>query len=44
MLNIPHVTLNNGVKIPQLGLGVFQAAQGSKRLLSVACKRPIGDQ
>jgi len=28
--NIPALTLQNGVKIPQLGLGVFLAGQGAK--------------
>ncbi|MCA1673760.1 MAG: aldo/keto reductase, partial [Actinobacteria bacterium] len=23
-MTVPHVTLNNGVQIPQLGFGVFQ--------------------
>jgi diketogulonate reductase-like aldo/keto reductase len=27
---VPHITLNNGVEIPQVGLGVWQAAEGAE--------------
>ena len=29
-LSIPNITLNNGVEIPQVGLGVWQAAEGAE--------------
>ena len=42
MLNIPQITLNNGVKIPQLGLGVFQAAQGRETYTAVRSALEVG--
>lgn len=30
MANVPDITLNNQVKIPQLGLGVWQVNEGEE--------------
>ncbi len=34
-MDIPRITLNNGVSIPQLGLGVFQTRQGEETVNAV---------
>lgn len=35
--NVPNIKLNNGVEIPQLGLGVWQAAEGAEVENAVQC-------
>jgi diketogulonate reductase-like aldo/keto reductase len=42
MANIPLITLNNGVKIPQLGLGVWQAENGREVIDAVHAAIDVG--
>ena len=42
MLNCPDLTLNNGVKIPQLGLGVFRSEPGPETAGAVTAALEVG--
>jgi diketogulonate reductase-like aldo/keto reductase len=42
MDNVPTITLNNGVKMPQLGLGVYQTNEGEEVELAVAAALKCG--